>query len=88
MKLISDSSVFIQSVKKTKTELKGLPLSPREQQVWAMVAQGLRNKEIAKGMNVQEGTVKQHLYVAMAKMDCRTRTELALKYSTMYAGKH
>jgi len=88
MKLALDSSVFVQNVKKTKEELNGLPLTAREQQVWAMVAQGLRNKEIAKGLNVQEGTVKQHIYVAMAKMDCRTRTELALKYATLYAGKH
>jgi DNA-binding NarL/FixJ family response regulator len=53
-----------------------------------MVAQGLRNKEIAKGLNVQEGTVKQHIYVAMAKMDCRTRNRAGAQVRNAYAGKH
>jgi DNA-binding NarL/FixJ family response regulator len=89
MKLISDDAPYNQRLMRSKQQLLGLPLTPREQQVWAMVAQGLMNKEIAKGMGIQEGTVKQHVWAAMAKLECRSRTELALKYEKLYAnGRH
>ena len=84
--VVGDS--YIQGSYKTRAQLRGQPLTPREQQTWAMVAQGLTNKEIAKCMNLQEGTVKHHLRICMAKLDCTSRTQLALKYATMFSGKH
>ena len=36
-------------------------LSPRQQEVFALLAKGLSNKSIARELNVTEGTVKSHV---------------------------
>lgn len=53
-------------------------LSPRETDVVKMVAQGLRNKEIADELNLTEGTVKSYLHSIYEKLDVRGRVELTL----------
>lgn len=58
-------------------EISGL-LSPRETEVVKMVAQGLRNKEIASQLNLTEGTVKSYLHSIYEKLDIRGRVELTL----------
>ena len=37
------------------------PLTPREQEVAALVAKGLKNREIGEALNIATGTVKIHL---------------------------
>jgi DNA-binding NarL/FixJ family response regulator len=54
------------------------PLSFREKQVVAMVAQGYRNKEIAERMFISEQTVKNHLHNIFDKLGVSDRLELAL----------
>lgn len=51
------------------------PLSNRERQVLAQVAQGLSNKEIATQLKITEGTVKLHLNKLFQKMGVSSRTE-------------
>jgi two-component system nitrate/nitrite response regulator NarP len=53
-------------------------LSPRELEVAELVAQGLRNKEIAQRLGITEGTVKVYLHAMFEKLEVRTRTELAM----------
>ncbi|MBW3566255.1 MAG: response regulator transcription factor [Acidobacteria bacterium] len=53
-------------------------LSPRETEVVRMVAQGLRNKEIADQLALTEGTVKSYLHTIYEKLDVRGRVELTL----------
>ena len=52
------------------------PLTLRQQQLTALVAKGLTNKEIAERLNLSECTVKNHLYRIMKQVDARTRGEV------------
>jgi len=58
-------------------ELEGV-LTPREMQILRLVADGLRNKEIAQDLEISEGTVKIHLHNIYEKVDVDSRVELAL----------
>lgn len=51
-------------------------LSPREIEMVSWVAQGLRNKEIARQAHVSEGTVKTHLHNIYEKLGLSGRLEL------------
>lgn len=53
-------------------------LTPRESDVVRQVAQGQRNKEIARSLGITEGTVKMHLHNLYEKLGVASRTELAL----------
>jgi two-component system nitrate/nitrite response regulator NarL len=54
-------------------------LSPRERQLVALVAQGLRNREIAVELGITEGTVKVYLHAIFGKLGVANRTELAMR---------
>ncbi len=60
-----------------RRELEDL-LTPRERQILRMVADGMRNKEIAQQLEISEGTVKIHLHNIYEKVDVDSRVELAL----------
>ncbi len=51
-------------------------LTPREQQIMALVAEGLMNKQIAGKIGVSEVTVKFHRGNVMRKMGARSVAEL------------
>jgi DNA-binding NarL/FixJ family response regulator len=51
-------------------------LTPREQQIVVLVADGLSNKEIARRTNLAEGTIKLHLHNIYEKLDVANRTAL------------
>ena len=53
-------------------------LTPRESQVVALVEQGLRNRDIARHLGIQTGTVKIHLKHIFEKTGVRGRYGLAL----------
>jgi two-component system nitrate/nitrite response regulator NarL len=56
-------------------------LTSREQQIVEGVGRGLRNKEIAREMNLREGTVKMHLHHIFEKLQLESRTQLVLAFS-------
>jgi DNA-binding NarL/FixJ family response regulator len=60
------------------------PLSPRELEVLALVAEGYSNKEIGVRLFVTEQTVKFHLANVFRKLGARNRTEAAR--SAMHKG--
>ncbi len=54
------------------------PLSQREREIVAFVAQGYKNKEMAEKMFISEQTVKNHLHNIFDKLGVSDRLELAL----------
>jgi len=52
-------------------------LTHRESQIVRLVSEGLSNKEIARKLNVSQGTVKVHLYNIFQKLEISNRTVLA-----------
>jgi len=53
-------------------------LTPREEQVVALVAEGLGNREIAHELNLSEHTIKKYLYRIFEKLGISSRVELVL----------
>lgn len=55
-------------------------LSERERDVVRAVAEGLDNREIADGLCMSEGTVRNHISSVLAKLGLRNRTQIAVFY--------
>ncbi len=55
------------------------PLSERELAVLRLLADGCSNKEIGSGLNITEGTVKNHMTNVLGKLGALDRTQAALK---------
>jgi DNA-binding NarL/FixJ family response regulator len=53
-------------------------LTAREVEIVRLVASGRRNKEIARQLEISEGTVKNYLHSIYEKAGVESRTELAL----------
>jgi DNA-binding NarL/FixJ family response regulator len=53
-------------------------ITPREEQVVALVAEGLSNREIARELKLSEHTVKKYLFRIFEKLGVSTRVELVL----------
>ncbi len=49
----------------------------RERQVYALIRDGLSNKEIAHALHVAEPTVKNHVHSLLEKLKAKNRTQLA-----------
>ncbi len=54
------------------------PLTPREIEVLAMLAEGLGNKVIAGRLRISDHTVKSHVASIFSKLDVSTRAEAAV----------
>lgn len=54
------------------------PLSPREQEVLALAAQGLTNREIAYRLGISDRTVQFHMNSVFNKTGASSRTEAAV----------
>lgn len=52
-------------------------LTQRERQIVQLVSEGMSNKEIARQLDVSQGTVKVHLYNIFQKLEITNRTVLA-----------
>ena len=55
------------------------PLSGRELEVLALVAEGLSNREIGERLFITPGTVKNHVSDILAKLNVRDRTQATLQ---------
>lgn len=55
------------------------PPTEREREVLRLMTAGWSNKQIARGLDLSEGTVKNHVSVLLAKLGVRDRTRAVLK---------
>jgi DNA-binding NarL/FixJ family response regulator len=55
-------------------------LTPRERDIARLVAQGLKNKEIAERLFLSEGTVRNNIVIIMEKLEVDNRTQLSIAY--------
>src|SRR5262249_39236172 len=53
------------------------PLTLRERQIVPLIEQGLSNKEIARSLNIEAATIKNHVHNILRKMNLRRRGEIA-----------
>jgi two-component system, NarL family, nitrate/nitrite response regulator NarL len=53
-------------------------LSPREQEILALIAKGASNKEVARNLNIAEATVKIHVQHILRKLNLSTRVQAAV----------
>ncbi len=53
-------------------------LTPREEQVVALVAEGLSNRDVARELNLSEHTVKKYVFRIFDKLGISSRVELVL----------
>jgi len=60
-------------------------LTPREEQVVALVADGLSNREVAQELNLSEHTIKKYLFRIFDKLGISSRVELVL-YAVSHGG--
>ena len=52
-------------------------LTDREREIMRRVSEGLSNKEIARRLNISQGTIKVHLHHIYQKLEINNRTVLA-----------
>jgi DNA-binding NarL/FixJ family response regulator len=53
-------------------------LTPREEQVVALIAEGLSNREVARELDLSEHTIKKYLFRIFDKLGISSRVELVL----------
>jgi len=60
----------------------GVPeeLTPREWEVWGLVANGFRNKEISARLNISEETAKSHIKSIYRKLKIKGRRDAIFRY--------
>jgi ATP/maltotriose-dependent transcriptional regulator MalT len=58
-------------------------LSAREAEVLGLMAQGLRNREVARALFVAESTVKVHVRHILERLGVRTRAEAVARYERL-----
>jgi len=81
-KLLTEFKELSAGVKKKPSEKAEADLSPREDEVLRLVAQGATNREIADSLFISENTVKTHLKNIMEKLHLANRSQ-----ATAYAVK-
>ncbi len=76
--IMEGSTVPARLLERYSDSIKRIALSPREGQLVTLLAQGLKNKEIAETLGISEGTVKVYLSRLYQKVGAKDRLELAL----------
>lgn len=69
---------FEEAITAGVTQARAVQLSKRESELISLLAQGLKNKEIAHALSISEGTIKVYLSRLFRKVGVKDRYELAL----------
>jgi len=78
--------VYLSRIEKMQADLKDLQncrLTPQQHRVMALVSCGKSNKEIARDLNIREGTVKVHVSAAYRSLGVRNRVEASVAMSQL-----
>jgi len=78
---VEHGGLFGSRVDADRAALPASPLSPREQQILTLVAEGWTNKQIARELGVAESTVKIHVQHILRKLKLESRVQAAV-YAT------
>lgn len=70
----------VQFFRRETPEKPRLDLSPRQEEILKLLAQGFVTKEIADRMNLTVETVRSYLKLIYHKLSVRSRTEAVIKY--------
>lgn len=60
-------------------------LTPRQEEIVALLAAGRTSKQLADELGISPRTVEMHLQIALERNGCRTRTQLAVRYAVCRA---
>ncbi len=60
-------------------------LTPRQRDVFELIVQGMSNKEIARTLELAEGTVKIHIKALFAKLGVRRRAAVAVAGTRLWS---
>lgn len=63
------------------------PLTGRQREVLWLLSTGKSNKEIARALDLAEGTVKIHCMAIFQKLNVRNRTEAAMRAEQVFADR-
>lgn len=76
---------FIQGdTKATETQGPFSELTPRENEILKLIADGQGNKLIARNLGISDGTVKLHVKAVLRKLELHSRVEAAVMYIEHY----
>jgi DNA-binding NarL/FixJ family response regulator len=78
---------FARSKLEQQGEQRFSELTPREREVLDLLAEGLRNQDIAGRLSIAEKTVKHHISSILSKLQLNHRTEAALLASRSGLGR-
>jgi DNA-binding NarL/FixJ family response regulator len=62
-----------------------ISLSPRHRQILALIAQGMRNEEIANELELSPNTIKFHIQALYLRLEVRNRVQAANQYAQITA---
>jgi len=85
-RLTKQTSRHLKSGGPTPTPTKRQLLSPQEQRLLPLVAEGLTNREIAQILTLSEKTVKNYLSKVCAKLHIGRRSQIAAFYASSFKG--
>ncbi len=60
-------------------------MTTRQQEVWALIAQGKTNRDIGQALSLAEKTVKTHVTGLFKEIGVQNRTQAALKFMRLPA---
>ena len=76
--------VVVRVPPETRADRRLAKLSPREQEVVALIADGLANKQIARQLHLAVATVKDHVHRILEKTGLSNRAAVAAAYRSCY----
>ncbi len=87
IRTVAEGWFYVDARVKPNSEVLSESLTPREREIWALVAQGLVTKQIAQLLDIHERTCEKHLsalyeklLIATDAVDCNPRVLAALKW--------